>query len=118
MKFLTVAALIASGITLAVATDYKPCQSTIYSSPQCCATDALGIVGIDCKVRKYTLLQEWLGKTFCNLFGCLGLMICSANFPPLDPGHFRRICAESGQQAKCCVLPVVSIFTFWVLDVR
>lgn len=57
MKFFSVAALIASGATLAIATGstYKPCTSTIYSNPLCCATDALGIIGLDCEVRKYIL---------------------------------------------------------------
>nr|BDD69331.1 cryparin [Verruciconidia persicina] len=81
MKFFTVAAIIACGATLALATDtpYVPCRSTIYSNPLCCATDALGIVGLDCEVPPAI---------------------------PNDPNHFRHVCSQAGQQAKCCVVPV------------
>lgn len=31
---------------------YKPCTSTLFSNPQCCSTDVLGVVGLDCANRE------------------------------------------------------------------
>ena len=43
--------------------DYAPCQSTLFSNPQCCATDVLGVIGLDCANREFTplilLLLYW-----------------------------------------------------------
>ena len=33
------------------------CPSGLYSNPQCCATDVLGAVGLNCAVRKYLSFQ-------------------------------------------------------------
>ena len=58
MKFLAAAALlVASAVAVpteieARTTDYRPCTSTLFSNVLCCATDALGIIGLDCEVRK------------------------------------------------------------------
>ncbi|KAF2034344.1 hydrophobin 2, partial [Setomelanomma holmii] len=46
---------------------------------QCCATDVLGAVGLNCGVPATQ---------------------------PTDTSSFIGICAASGQQAKCCVIPV------------
>ncbi|KAM3506670.1 hypothetical protein MY11210_007461 [Beauveria gryllotalpidicola] len=82
MKFVVFASLIASALAvpaeLAPRTgSYNACSSFLHSSAQCCATDALGVVGLDCHV------------------------------PPKAPWSaedFRKICAEGGQKAKCCLL--------------
>lgn len=56
MKFLAVAALFVASViavpTEEVRTNYDPCTSTLFSNVLCCATDALGIIGLDCEVRK------------------------------------------------------------------
>lgn len=39
---------------------YKPCKSTLFSNPQCCATDVLGVVGLNCANRE--LLSKDLGS--------------------------------------------------------
>ncbi|KAL6854731.1 hypothetical protein ACO1O0_005856 [Amphichorda felina] len=84
MKFLAVAALFVASViavpTEEVRTNYDPCTSTLFSNVLCCATDALGIIGLDCEVPSET---------------------------PHDARHFAEICARTGQQPKCCVLPVL-----------
>ncbi|KAM3526027.1 hypothetical protein MY4038_007016 [Beauveria bassiana] len=83
MKFVVFASLIASA--LAVPTELAPrtgssfCPLGLYSVPQCCATDVLGLVRLDCKAPKQT---------------------------PRNADDFRSICAKGGQQAACCVVPV------------
>ncbi|KAK3182504.1 beta ketoadipyl CoA thiolase, th1 [Lecanicillium sp. MT-2017a] len=59
--------------------DYMACPSGLYSNPQCCDTDVLGVLGLDCSTPDQT---------------------------PTSGGDFKSICAEVGKQAKCCVLPV------------
>lgn len=33
-------------------TGYQPCTSTLFSDAQCCSTDVLGVVGLDCANRE------------------------------------------------------------------
>ncbi|KAF1938521.1 hypothetical protein EJ02DRAFT_329406, partial [Clathrospora elynae] len=56
------------------------CPTGLYSNPQCCATDVLGAVGLNCAVP---------------------------STKPTDDSNFISICAATGQQAKCCVIPVL-----------
>ncbi|KAI1159957.1 fungal hydrophobin-domain-containing protein [Nemania serpens] len=59
---------------------YDGCPSGLFSSPQCCATDILGVADLDC------------------------------HSPPAIPqsaAEFRYICAAGGQRARCCVVPVL-----------
>ncbi|KAI1322047.1 fungal hydrophobin [Xylariaceae sp. FL0255] len=58
---------------------YDPC-SGLYGEAQCCSTDALGVADLDC---------------------------ASPTAVPTSPTSFAAICAESGQTARCCVLPVL-----------
>ncbi|PHH66748.1 hypothetical protein CDD81_5880 [Ophiocordyceps australis] len=62
-------------------TPYQPCLGSglLQSSANCCATDVLGLVDLNCAPP-----QEL----------------------PRNPSHFQEICAEKGQQPRCCVLPV------------
>lgn len=54
MKFFAVAtAFAAAVVATSTPAPYKPCMSTLFSNTLCCATDALGIIGLDCEVRKY-----------------------------------------------------------------
>ncbi|RFU79287.1 hydrophobin [Trichoderma arundinaceum] len=57
------------------------CPAGLFSNPQCCSTVVLGIVGLDC---------------------------ATPTSAPIDGADFGRICAARGQQARCCVLPVIS----------
>lgn len=60
---------------------YTPC-SGLYSTPECCATDVLGVADLDCAD------------------------------PPTVPSNateFQSICSAVGQRARCCVLPIVRL---------
>ncbi|KAF2195808.1 hydrophobin 2, partial [Zopfia rhizophila CBS 207.26] len=50
------------------------------ASPQCCATDVLNLADLDCAPPPTT---------------------------PTSINNFIDICSSAGQQAKCCVLPVL-----------
>lgn len=39
------------------------CSGTLYSVPQCCSTDVLGILGLDCETRK-SLPTKYTKKMF------------------------------------------------------
>ncbi|CAE7013082.1 hypothetical protein CFE70_002315 [Pyrenophora teres f. teres 0-1] len=62
-----------------VTTGTSLCPAGLYSNPQCCATDVLGAIGLDCAVPATT---------------------------PADVDAFISGCAAVGQQAKCCVIPI------------
>ncbi|KAK9436878.1 Hydrophobin 2 [Metarhizium brunneum] len=82
MKLLAVAALLA-GAAIAAPTSNtggSACPAGLYSNPQCCSADVLGVIGIDCK---------------------------SPSEVPRDGTHLGQICAKTGDQALCCVAPVV-----------
>lgn len=57
------------------------CPAGLYGQPQCCGTDQLGLLDLDCK---------------------------HPSSPPSNVADFKSICAKSGKAAKCCVLPYVS----------
>ncbi|KAF2969046.1 hypothetical protein GQX73_g4580 [Xylaria multiplex] len=70
-------------IVAAVPTNDPPvklCPSGLYSSPQCCATDVLGVADLNCH---------------------------SPSAVPFSVSNFRDICANGGQRARCCVLPIL-----------
>ncbi|KAJ3579546.1 hypothetical protein NPX13_g1018 [Xylaria arbuscula] len=56
------------------------CPVGLYSVPQCCATDVLGVADLNCG---------------------------SPSAQPYSVANFRDICANGGQRARCCVLPVL-----------
>ncbi|TGJ82323.1 hypothetical protein E0Z10_g6447 [Xylaria hypoxylon] len=58
---------------------YEACPEGLYSVPQCCATDILGVADLNC--------------------GATPAIASSAE-------EFRYICAAGGQRARCCVVPV------------
>ncbi|EJP68175.1 hydrophobin-like protein [Beauveria bassiana ARSEF 2860] len=95
MKSVVFASLIASA--LAVPTELAPrtdvsslCPAGLYSVPQCCATDILGVARLDCKAPKQT---------------------------PRNADEFKNICAKGGQQAACCVVPVAGQSLFCMTPV-
>ncbi|KAI0544698.1 fungal hydrophobin-domain-containing protein [Xylaria curta] len=59
---------------------YFACPDGLYSVPQCCATDVLGVADLDCH---------------------------SPASVPNSPTNFRDICAAGGDRARCCVIPVL-----------
>ncbi|KAK8087743.1 Cerato-ulmin hydrophobin family [Apiospora hydei] len=60
---------------------YDACRDVLlYSVPQCCATDVGGVAGLNC---------------------------ANVSELPKSAESFQEICAGSGQQAKCCTLPVL-----------
>ncbi|KAI1740164.1 hydrophobin-like protein [Xylaria scruposa] len=60
---------------------YKACGGQgLYSVPQCCATDALGVADLDCH---------------------------SPSSVPSSVWNFKDVCAAGGQRARCCVVPVL-----------
>jgi hypothetical protein len=92
MHFLPIAAVFFSALASAVALtartpggspppSHSLCPDGLFSVPQCCATDILGIADLDCQT------------------------------PGIGPyGYyesFQQICAAKGQRARCCVLPVL-----------
>ncbi|KAI1187493.1 fungal hydrophobin-domain-containing protein [Nemania serpens] len=61
-------------------TPYDGCPDGLFSNPQCCATDILGVADLDCH---------------------------SPPAVPRSAAEFRYICATGGQRARCCVIPVL-----------
>ncbi|KAI0903756.1 hydrophobin-like protein [Ustulina deusta] len=59
---------------------YVACPSGLYSNPQCCATDVLGVADLDCH---------------------------SPSSAPFSVSNFRDICANGGDRARCCIIPVL-----------
>lgn len=91
MQFSHIIALIAgAAVTMALPTELVDrnnpvptalCPAGLYSNPQCCATDVLGVADLDC---------------------------ATPTSPAADSAAFAAVCAASGQRARCCVLPAVS----------
>ncbi|KAH8160358.1 hypothetical protein CIB48_g7890 [Xylaria polymorpha] len=52
----------------------------LYSVPQCCATDVLGVADLNCG---------------------------SPSAYPFSVSNFRDICANGGNRARCCVAPLL-----------
>ncbi|KAH6607227.1 HFB1 protein [Trichoderma cornu-damae] len=86
MKFFAVAALFATAAVAHPLEDRNSwpsvCPDGLFSNPQCCSAQVLGIVGLDCSV------------------------LTTAGETPRDGADFRNICAKTGKQALCCVAPV------------
>ncbi|KAL7894568.1 hydrophobin [Trichoderma sp. SZMC 28014] len=83
MKFFTAAALFAA-TAIAGPVEVRTeggsiCPAGLFGNPQCCGSQLLGIIGLDCEVP---------GET------------------PRDGVDFRNICAKTGDEALCCVAPV------------
>ncbi|ROV87124.1 hypothetical protein VMCG_10741 [Cytospora schulzeri] len=71
--------VLASPLTVLERQTYTPC-SGLYGTAQCCATDVLGVADLNCAD------------------------------PPSVPANatdFQSECAAIGQQARCCVLPIL-----------
>lgn len=108
MKFFAVAALFTSVLAAPALeertwgnppSNYHPCNGGLYSQAQCCATDVLGVACLDGAPRKLTSHEVVSKKQLANMF--------TANETPRDAKNFQEICAKKGQQARCCVIPVL-----------
>lgn len=88
MQYFTVVATLFASVALSSPVEvqerqlYIPC-SGLYGTAQCCATDVLGVADLNC-----------------------------ADPPtvPTNASEFQSECSAIGQQARCCVLPIVSAF--------
>ncbi|KAF2155417.1 hypothetical protein K461DRAFT_292280 [Myriangium duriaei CBS 260.36] len=75
---------LAATAVMAMPANLAPRQATIctglYGTPQCCATDVLGVADLNC-----------------------------ANPPaaPTSEQNFVDTCAAIGQQARCCAIPIL-----------
>ncbi|KAF2155414.1 hypothetical protein K461DRAFT_292279 [Myriangium duriaei CBS 260.36] len=58
----------------------QPICTGTYKSQQCCATDVVGAAGLNCFDPRY---------------------------PPKNKADFIKECAEVGQQARCCAIPIL-----------
>jgi len=84
MQFITIAAALFSAVAIAAPTVqerqvYVPC-SGLYGTDQCCATDVLGVADLNC---------------------------ANPSAVPTDAANFQALCSAIGQQARCCVLPIL-----------
>ena len=90
--------------------------------PQCCAVNALNVADLNCGPRTspscssslhiYPYFAPYIffyipRKTAANL---VFLFLVPA--PASNVSQFTQVCAAIGQQAQCCVLPVVSVLFF------
>ncbi|KAF7350673.1 Trihydrophobin [Mycena sanguinolenta] len=82
MQLFPVVLLVAYTTALAAASDYQPCSSTAYGSPQCCDADVVGLADLGCQAPPDT---------------------------PTDATDFTDICAASGQTPRCCAAPIADI---------
>ncbi|RAH84952.1 hypothetical protein BO86DRAFT_396587 [Aspergillus japonicus CBS 114.51] len=57
------------------------CPAGLYGQPQCCGSDVLGLLDLNCT---------------------------TPNPAPSDQTDFKDICSKAGKSAKCCVLPIAS----------
>ncbi|KAH8916716.1 cerato-ulmin [Atractiella rhizophila] len=81
MKFFTVIASLAVFTAVAASpVETRQVYQCASGSPQCCATDVLGLADLDCASPPTT---------------------------PTSQTNFIDICADIGQRARCCILPVL-----------
>ncbi|KAI8946733.1 hydrophobin-like protein [Xylaria longipes] len=86
---------------------YVPCPSGLYSVPQCCATDVLGVADLNCNSREFnppSLDIQHAGGQKRTAFTNLEI---TASAVPTSADSFKSTCAAGGQRARCCVIPVL-----------
>ncbi|KAI0392555.1 hydrophobin precursor [Xylariaceae sp. FL0594] len=76
---LAATAVMANPVDKRNGTPYDACPVGLYSVPQCCSTDVLGVADLNC---------------------------AAPSAVPYSPSNFQAICAKGGQTARCCVVPV------------
>ncbi|KAJ4346620.1 uncharacterized protein N0V89_010551 [Didymosphaeria variabile] len=80
MQFFTVIAFAAAAIAAPAALEERQLPVCTGGSPLCCATDVLNLADLDCATPATT---------------------------PTSTNDFIDICTAAGQQAKCCILPIL-----------
>ncbi|KAL2756474.1 hypothetical protein ACRALDRAFT_2105212 [Sodiomyces alcalophilus JCM 7366] len=88
MKFIAIVATLTASLAMALphdnqgssSSDYNACPVTAYGNAQCCATDVLGLVNLDCT---------------------------SPSAVPQSAEDFQDICADVGKRPRCCAVPVL-----------
>ncbi|KAI1358293.1 hydrophobin-like protein [Xylaria arbuscula] len=80
MQFSLIALASVFAVVSATGGSSPVCPSGLYSVPQCCATDVLGVADLNC---------------------------ASPSAVPSSVTNFRDICAAGGNRARCCVIPVL-----------
>jgi hypothetical protein len=111
----TVAASVAFAMGAVLASNYEPvrlCHSGTASNPVCCGLDVIGAVSVDCATREFLL-----GSTWNQRRSLIHIALLTAQGPtPQDIPDFKKICASTGQQAKCCLLVAVRNFYSMLVD--
>lgn len=95
MQFLTLIALTTTALAAPTTLDQRQVPVCTGGQPLCCATDVLNLADLDCATR--TSPQTLRSHVLTRL----------AATTPLNTNEFIDICSSSGQQAKCCVLPIL-----------
>ncbi|KAJ6585759.1 hydrophobin, partial [Mycena capillaripes] len=85
MQLFAVVTLLFSASALAappsdLASQGNVCPKPGFNNPQCCSTDVVGIVDLDCRVP---------------------------SGPPKNAKDFEEVCVSTDQRARCCFLPVL-----------
>lgn len=102
MQFSVLIASLVAGAAFTVAAPTErqlPVCSGTYSNAQCCATDVLNVADLNCANRMSPFVP------------CPNLMLKPMTIAPTAATTGQDlidICAAEGQQAKCCVIPIVS----------
>lgn len=89
-------------------------------TPQCCAVNALNLADLNCGPRTSTLclLPVYIYTSSMRVSCYPREIVANLTFlfpAPMVPStlaQFTSICASIGQQAQCCLLPVVSFYLF------
>ena len=101
MQFSMILAFAAAAAAAPAMSTLEDRQAPLCSSgtPQCCATDVLNLVILNCANRTLpsTLKTFRWPRTNSPL----------APTVPTNNTDFIATCAEQGQQAKCCLLPIL-----------
>lgn len=90
-------------------------------TPQCCAVNALNLADLNCGPRTSTLclLPIYIYTSSIRVSCYPREIVANLTFlfpAPMVPStlaQFTSICASIGQQAQCCLLPVVSFYLFF-----
>ena len=104
----TVAASVAFAIGAVLASNNelaRLCNSGTASNPVCCGTNVLGAASLDCATREFSLASTWNQRRLL-----IHIALLTAATLPQDIPDFKKICASTGQQAKCCLIVVVRKF--------
>jgi len=81
------------------------CSSATASNPLCCATDVIGVADLDCVSREFLLPD--CASTWNQRKSLIHIIFLPAPTLPNDIPDFNKICAATGQRARCCLLSLV-----------